>query len=394
MKKVVGLAAAGLLAVSAANAGQITVANTDLTLFGGVSTGYNLQNNDHLLNAYDVDGKLVRTPDFKKDSFSVNTFAVGLTKPAKNAGDIGVTAVFASFEVPTVIASSDVVNGKNTVGTQFVGHGDTTTFKPWLAYVTYMPVAGLSIDAGLLWQNFGEKPVTILNPHINRGILFTAQPVVMTGARATYDAGIVKVYAGAGKVDNQLMAPVYEALLPSYAKSYVEGGITGKINVMNYPIELGLHAYNESGGRDVYVASAGTDFGIVSLGLDINYFHADDNLKYVNGARFNESAWGTALCANVKPLANFQVPVRIEYVNNQDSLLVVPLAVSDARAAWSFTITPTYNPTKNTFIRAEFTYTKGTSTKEGAQDSYVFINSDGGLETSRTVGAVELGFLF
>jgi len=239
----------------------------------------------------------------------------------------------------------------------------------------------------------------------------------MTGARATYDAGIVKVYAGAGKVDNQLMAPVYEYIatnglivgydenkkpiylkLNGYAKSYVEAGITGKINVMNYPIELGLHAYNESGGRDVYVASAGTDFGIVSLGLDIDYFHADDNLKKVtvggNKVDLNSSAWGAALCANVKPLANFQVPVRIEYVNNQDSFLVVPLAKSDARAAWSFTITPTYNPTKNTFIRAEFAYTKGTSTREGAQDSYVFKNSDGGPETSRTVGAVELGFLF
>jgi len=51
MKKVVGLAAAGLLAVSAANAGQITVANTDITLFGGVSASYDIQNNDHVLRS-------------------------------------------------------------------------------------------------------------------------------------------------------------------------------------------------------------------------------------------------------------------------------------------------------------------------------------------------------
>jgi len=417
MKKVVGLAAAGLLAVSAANAGQITVANTDLTLFGGVSTGYNLQNNDHGLSG----------GDFKKDSFSVNTFAVGLTKPAKNAGDVGVTAVFASWEAPTVAASSQVVNNWG-----LVGHGDTTTFKPWLAYVTYMPVAGLSIDAGLLWQNFGEKPVTILNPHINRGILFTAQPVDFAGARATYDAGIVKVYAGAGKVGEQLMAPAYQAAaggwLPvidyngagntvqapytlkinGYAKSYVEAGITGKVNAGTLPVELGLHAYNESGGRDVYVASAGTDLGIVSLALDINYFKADDNLKkgVINGtinATFNSSAWGAALCANVKPMANFQVPVRIEYVDNKDSLLVPVLAESAAKKAWTFTITPTYNPTKNTFIRAELAYTKASGKKDwntntglvsAGNDAYLFVNDKGEGKTSRTVGAVELGFLF
>jgi len=253
MKKVVGLAAAGLLAVSAANAGQITVANTDITLFGGVSASYNIQNNDHAI---------VKTP-FSKDSFSVNNVIVGLTKPAQDGG-IGFTAAFGSFEAPTVVASPDVVNGKNRVetgtnlvagsinvnakGTDLIGYGKTTDFKPWLAFVTYKPVAGLSLDAGLLWTNFGEKPVTILNPHITRGVLFTANPVLLTGARGTYDAGVAKVYVGAGKAgDYQLMGPVYKKVVKNSYSNYIEAGITSNLKQFGLSVDVGLHTYNENG---------------------------------------------------------------------------------------------------------------------------------------------------
>jgi hypothetical protein len=130
MKKVVGLAVAGLLATSAANAGQIAVANTDISMFGGVSASYNTQNND-----YGVANK-----GFSKDSFSVNNVIVGLTKPAQDGG-IGFTAAFGSFEVPTVVASSKVINDNG-----LIGYGKTTDFKPWLGYVTYKPVAGLTVE--------------------------------------------------------------------------------------------------------------------------------------------------------------------------------------------------------------------------------------------------------
>jgi len=351
MKKLV---VAGLMVatgLSIANAGQITVANTDLTLYGGVSAGYNAQNNDLPMN----------TPG---DSFNVNTFAVGLTKPAKNAGEVGFNAIFASFEVPTVVASSKAVND---VG--IFGYGKTTDFKPALAYVTYMPVANLSIDAGLLWQNFGEKPVTILNPNISRGVLFTSQPIVLEGARASYDAGIVKVYAGAGKTDKVL------GLTP--AKSYVEAGITGKVNA-GLPIELGLHTYNESGGRDIYVATAGADLGIVKAGLDIEYIKADDKIKAQN-----DNAYGIALNLEAKPMSNVSLPVRLEYANAKQSGLFIGNGY-----VWTATITPTYNPTKNTFIRAEVSYAKSSG------NTPWFTNDNGESKTSRTTGAIELGFLY
>jgi hypothetical protein len=410
MKKVVGLAAAGLLAVSAANAGQITVANTDITLFGGVSASYNGQNNDHA----------IANKGFSKDSFSVNNVIVGLTKPAQDGG-IGFTAAFGSWEAPTVVASSTVVNDNG-----LVGNVKTTDFKPWLAFVTYKPVAGLSLDAGLLWTNFGERPVTILNPHITRGVLFTANPVLLEGARATYDAGVAKVYVGAGKAggDYQLMGPVYKNVVyggnDKYS-NYIEAGITSNLKQFGLPVDVGLHTYNENGNRDIYAATVGGDLGIVSLGLEVDYFKADDGLKkawndYLRNlpgnllpANYSAStnAWGAALCANVKPVAGVQVPVRIEYADNKDTILIPAIAAASlnpitvgttkylaAKKVWTFTITPTYNPTKNTFLRAEISYAKASGDAFNGKSGYLFVNDKGEAKTSRTTGAVELGFLF
>jgi hypothetical protein len=373
MKKVVGLAAAGLLAVSAANAGQITVANTDITLFGGVSASYNVQDNDHVL-AKGIEDLT------KKDSFSVNNVIVGLTKPAQDGG-IGFTAAFGSFEVPTVVASSKTINDKN-----LIGYGKTTDFKPWLGYVTYKPVAGLTLDAGLLWTNFGERPLTILNPHITRGVLFTANPVLLEGARATYDAGVAKVYAGAGKAGN------YQLLHAGSSSNYIEAGVTSNLKQFGLPVDVGLHTYNENGGKDIYALTVGGDLGIVSAGLEVDYFKADDSLKQ-SGQSSN--AWGAALCANVKPVAGVQVPVRIEYADNKNSPLIATIAAGNAKKVWTFTITPTYNPTKNTFLRAEVSYAKSSGKINSDDSDRLFVNDKGEpTKTSRTTGAVELGFLF
>jgi|GEM_PF-486888 len=394
MKKVVGLAAAGLLAVSAANAGQITVANTDITLFGGVSASYNAQNNDHALRG---------TNGFSKDSFSVNNVIVGLTKPAQDGG-IGFTAAFGSWEAPTVVASPDVVNDKKGNGANpLVGYGKTTDFKPWLAFVTYKPVAGLTLDAGLLWTNFGERPATILNPHITRGVLFTANPVLLKGARGTYDAGVAKVYVGAGKAgDYQLMGPVYN----NTYSNYIEAGVTSNLKQFGLPVDVGLHTYNENGNRDIYALTVGGDLGIVSLGLEVDYFKADSSLKDAWDEDSSSNAWGAALCANVKPVAGVQIPVRIEYADNKDTILIPTIAAaglvkpnsagsySAAKKVWTFTITPTYNPTKNTFLRAEISYAKASGDATDGKTGYLFINDKGEAKTSRTTGAVELGFLF
>ncbi len=377
MKKILGLAAAGLLAVSAANAGNLTVANSDIVLYGGVSASYDWQSSDLV--------------DFRtNDRFHVSTFAIGLTKKADVNSPIGFNAAFASFAVPTLIASNKVVNDALL---------DTAQFKPWLAYVTIAPVEGLSIDAGLLWNQFGEAPLTILNRNYTRGILFTGHPVLYAGARASYDFGIAKVYVGYnqggglrqdGKPFDFNISDAWEAGISFNLKDLV--GVGGKV---------ALHTYDESEGRNLYVLCTSVDLGLIKTGIEVDYTTLDDAVKRDEvgtanplgyDANADDSAWGIALNIDIDLLdaqiANVTFPIRIEYVDNGDSDDVKGSGVylTGKNGTWSFTITPTWKPTKNTFARVELGYV--------STDQEVFKEDDGSTKDSRTVAAFEAGFLF
>ena len=221
------------------------------------------------------------------------------------------------------------------------------------------------------------------------------------------------------------MGPVYTDVIGNNYSNYIEAGITSNLKQFGLPVDVGLHTYNENGNRDIYAATVGGDLGIVSLGLEVDYFKADSGLKDAWNSVLRQpfgplpanysassNAWGAALCANVKPVAGVQVPVRIEYADNKDTILIPAIAAATlvapsnpgttayvaAKKVWTFTITPTYNPTKNTFLRAEISYAKASGTAfniPGATTSgYLFVNDKGEAKTSRTTGAVELGFLF
>ncbi len=351
MRKLVGLAAAGLLAVSTANAGNINVANTDMVLYGGVSTGWNYQSTDHSAGG----------SGFNKDGFSVNTFAVGLTKPATAESPLGFNAAIAAFDVPTVIASSRIANG-------LVAHGATNgSFKWWLAYASWMATKNVVIDAGLLWDQFGERPLTILNPNISRGILFTGHPVAFAGARATVDAGAAKVYVGYNNGGGLLQGPGFYNV-----NDAIEVGIMGQAG----DVKFGLHTYNEANGRDIYALCLKGEVGNTAVGLEADYTKLDDQTPGLD-----DSAWGVAL--NINPnMGEIALPIRIEYVDNGNS----GIYLTGDDNTWSFTITPTYKPSANTYIRAEVTYVKA--------DNNIFNKKTSGTDDTRTTGAVEFGFLF
>ncbi len=378
MKKVVGLAAAGLLAVSAANAGNLTIANTDMVLFGGVSAGFTWQSADR----HDGAGLTGVLPPgvglAGKDFFSVNTFAIGLTKPATENSPLGFTAALASFEVPVIFASSNVVNSA-----QLIAHGKTNdNFKTWLAFLSWMPVPGLTIDAGLLWDQFGERALTILNPNIHRGVVFTAHPVLFAGARATYDLGMAKVYLGynqGGGLRQGNIILLNNKNLGYNISDAIEAGVL--FNVEN--IAIGLHTYDEAMGRNLYVLEAKGKVGEISAGLELDYINKDDAIKQSGK---DDSAWGLAI--NIGPnLGDIALPIRVEYVSNGNS----GLFLTGNDTTWTFTITPTIKPTPNTFVRVELGYVSSD------QDVY-FENpgdEDAGKGTSsRTVAALELGFAF
>ncbi|WP_457642664.1 outer membrane beta-barrel protein [Persephonella sp.] len=390
MKKVLSLAAAGLLAAGAAQAGTLTVANSDITLYGGVSASYDWQSSDHIAGG----------SGFNKDNFHVSTFAIGLMKKADANSPIGFNAAFASFQVPTVLASSRVVNTP-----PLIASGSTSTFAPWLAYVTIAPVEGLSIDAGLLWNKFGEAPLTILNRHYTRGILFTGHPVLYAGARANYDAGIAQVYVGynQGGGLRQKDTVITAGRVGFNTKDAVEAGIVFNLSdFVGFGSKVSLHTYNEAKGRDLYVLCTKVDLGLVKAGLEFDYTTLDDEADRSNAtasrAQFgpdsgaDSSAWGIALNLDFDflnaQIANVTVPIRIEYVDNGDStdMWGSGIYLTGKKSAWSFTITPTYKPTKNTFARVEASYI--------STDQKVFNDDKGSEKDNRTVLAFEAGFLF
>ncbi len=385
MKKVLGLAAAGLLAFSAANAGTITVANSDLTLYGAVSAGFETQDKELAVNG----NALSQTTD----TFRLYNVIIGLMKETNPNSPIGFNVAFGQFEVPTVLTSSDGVNGASLIKL-----GQTNqNFKPWLAEVSIVPIDGFKLSGGILWSKYGEKPVTFLNPHISRGLMFVFfDPVVYTGARAEYTLnlpglGKVGVYAGYNQANGlknvDAILGGYYPNIPSSKDAY-ELGITGDIN-LGAKIKYGLHYYDEAGGRNIWTLCLKSDFGIVKGGIQYSYTSKDDIIKKNDGNTSN-SYWGIGVNFNISLLdaaiANVEFPMRIEYVkldwDGTDN-------DTDKDKIWSFTITPTWKPTKNTFLRAEYTYTKS--------DSKMFVDTgkaNPSTDDTRSTYAIEAGFLF
>jgi opacity protein-like surface antigen len=405
MKKVLGgLALAGLLTAGAANAGTITVANTDLLLYGGLSAGYMTQDNELLVTSGTA------------DTFRIYSAVIGLTKEAKSNSPIGFNLALAQFEVPTVLASSDVVNNKGDIlglgdGTGLVGLGQTNDgLKPWLATIDIVPIDGLKISGGILWSKWGERPVTILNNHISRGLMYVFfNPVAYTGVRAEYNItlpglGNVDVYAGYNQANGLLQNNDPLGFHTGYTatgtavtmdpKDAYELGIAGTLNLFA-KIKYGLHYYDESQGRNIWTLCLSPDFGLIKGGLQFSYSKRDDAIKNYDPTRdISDSFWGIGFNFNISLLdaqiANVEFPMRLEYVklDRDDAFAIVGDNDTSKDKIWSFTITPTWKPSKNTFVRAEYTYTKA--------DSQIFSDPKkaNSSDDTRTTIAVEAGFLF
>ncbi|RUM57433.1 MAG: porin [Persephonella sp.] len=403
MKKVLGLATAGLLAISTAQAGTITVANSDLTLYGAVSAGFETQDNDLVDDKYPTRTG-VQAPS--SDTFRLYNVIIGLKKEANPNSPIGFNVAFGQFEVPTVLASTEVVNDAdfNNDGNadNLVQLGKTNDgFKPWLATVDIVPIDGLKLSGGILWSKYGERPVTFLNPHISRGLMFVYfNPVVYTGARVEYSLnlpglGDVGIYAGYNQANGLFQGNDPLNLREGYyangtrkpnaddPSDAYELGITGSLN-LGAKIKYGLHYYDEAGGRNIWTLCLNSDFGLVKGGFQDRI--KDDRANNV----YDDSFWGIGINFNISLLdaaiANVEIPMRLEYVkldhDGTDN-------DTDNDKIWSFTITPTWKPTKNTFLRAEYTYTKA--------DSKTFYDVDpasNATDDTRNTYAIEAGFLF
>lgn len=330
MKKVLGLAAAGLMAATTANAGSITVANSDLQLSGAVTAGYFYVTNNGLGN--------------NNDYFEVTNFSVGLkTKKSQMISFIG---YFGSNVWDDLLGQT-----KNS-------------FKIKFAWVSINPIEGLRIDAGKLLTNIGyELYHSYENKNYTFGLVWWGQPVTYPGVRATYTvAEGIDVYAEYNQ-DNTTGA----------SDAFAVGSL-GEISGISYAISY----FDYSKQKNLIDFVLSTSVEGIELGINADYQWLDDAAKTPGS---DDSAYGIALYASTK-VDVFELPIRIEYINEGTSG-IYGVAGDDA---WSFTITPTYRPTQNTYVRAEFAYVN--TDKKG------FTDDKGNLKDSRTFIGVETGFMF
>lgn len=335
-------------ATTISQAGQLTVANSDITLSGAVSTGYFYSTN---------------TGSSNHDDFKVSNFLIGIGSDAKD-GAIGFSAGFGSVLLPTVY------DGGLTDNKAILSKG----FGVIYGYLTYKPVENLTIDAGLLTTNIGyELATSFTNPNITYGAVWSAQPFIYPGARITYQIGDIKLYAEASKdkgiVDGSSSLPT--------TGSFAVGSV-GSLYGFDYAVSY----YDYTAYKNlVDVVVAKQIIPNLKLGLNFDYQWLDKTAKTPGN---DDSGYGVAIYI-IPEFDKFSVPTRIEYVNDGSKGKESGI-YSSVSKAYTLTVTPTYKVTKNSYIRAEVSYINSKND--------IFTDKNGNPKDNKLSAAAEFGFLF
>ena len=306
-----------------------------LELYGGFSAGYFYTTNE---GSKDSD-----------DAFQITNAIVGLT------GEVG-----DSLKMGFDLAVGQSFQG--TVDSPLSGSaGQTDTFGIIWGYVSLKPVDKLSLDAGIITTNVGyELADTYTNPNVTFGDVWGAQPFIYPGARVSFDVtDKISLYAEYNK---------------EYSGDNFAVGSLGEIGAISYG--LTFFDYNDNDGtvpnRSLVDVVLGMSLGNLDLGLNADFHKLDDSSKTGD----DDTAYGVAVY--VTP--NFEqvsVPIRVEYFDSGDTRVYID------EKGYTFTVTPTFKPSDNTFVRAELIHV--------ATDNKIF---KGNTKDNKTTVAVELGFTF
>lgn len=339
----------GLLsAVTVVNAGQITVLNSDIDLSGGITAGYFYSNN---------------TGSSKNDDFKVSNLIISLSSQPKNGG-LGFTTAFGSILLPTLY-DGGITDNKSIL---------SKNFGVLFGYATYAPVENLTIDAGLLTTNIGyEIATSFANPNITYGTVFYAQPFIYPGARITYTYKDFKFYAEANKDKGYLDS---SPTLPTSGAYAI--GTLGTIYGINYA--LSYYDYTAYKNLIDLVLSKNINENL-DLALNFDYQWLDKTAKQPGK---DDNGYGIAFYLIPKS-GNISLPIRLEYINDGSKGKENGI-YSNVSSAYTITLTPTYKPSNNTYIRAEVSYFKS--------DNKIFSDKSSNLKDSKTSAALEVGFLF
>jgi len=323
-----------LAALPAAQAGSLNVANTDLTLSGGVTAGVFHTTNNGSTNTTE---------------YEVPDFLLELSSAADS--EVGFTAAFGH------LAGASLWDG----GVPAVDPG---SMDVQYGYLTVPVGSAVTVDAGKLATMIGyEVAPSYANSNILLGSVWYEQPVYYKGVRATYSADGFSAYAEAND------DPVLGGVGPNADGKSVVFGASTSYGGYDWLASYG-NGFNAKNILDLIVSGK---VGGIDGAINFDYQSLDDNAPGQD-----DSAYGIALYATFPASAMVTVPVRVEYVSDGTSGLY-----EGVDSAYTLTITPTYHASESTFVRGELAYISA--------DNKIFADDKGQPKDNNTSFVLEAG---
>ncbi len=353
MKKILPLLISGTFIFSSANAGSISVANSDIEMTGGITAAYFYMTN------------IGEEPN---DQFTVTNFDFDLSSNINSV--ISFEAGIGSAHLPDLMSP--------------IGESD---FEVEFAWVDIELSEDSNVSAGKLLTNVGyELFDTFNNPNYHYGLVWWGQPVHYPGVRLTYNIDEdVQFYAEY----NHDSSGSIKGIKPEDA---IAAGIIGSLGSLN----IAVNYFDYMGTKNLLDLVLTTHIADFDVALNIDYQWLDDGakakIKDAGSVDTEDKAYGIAFYLTTHVSDTVSVPVRIEYVYDGESKDGAGNTVDkgiygiSGDNAWSFTITPTWHPLKNTYVRGEFAYV--------VMDKKGFENDKGEEKDNRSFFGVELGFIF
>ena len=365
MKKI--LLTSAVFAITAFSFGEEkevnVVSSVPIEIYGGVSGGYFWTNNT--VNSSDKD-----------DRIQLSNGIIGF-----KGGLEGNISLKFDLAIGTLLIPSLWDGGQgNPLSYEFSsGFVSSDGFGIAWGYTSLEPVKGISVDAGVLTTNLGyEVANTYVNPNITLGVVWYAQPVIYEGIRAN-------LYL------NELVGIPFSFYIEYNQEFNGDNFAAGtSINILNTDVAINYFDYtNRNDGLDKNLIDIVFNLSVpfAQIGVNFDYHWWDDKTKknFKNENKdYDDSAWGLALYVVPElSLAKGKLTflIRFEYFDEGKSGIYSG-AVGTDNNGWSFTITPTYKPAENTFIRFEYAYL--------STDKKVINNTD----DNKTTVAIEFVFTF
>jgi hypothetical protein len=265
------------------------------------------------------------------------------------------------------------------------------------AYLKFVPNDNFSVMVGKLPTLVGaESTFTFQDMNIQRGLLWNQENAVNRGVQANYTQGPLTL---SFSVNDGFYSshPSWISGLASYALdksstlTFVGAGNTSETDVSSF--RTPLFQNNQQIYNLIYTRTEGPwtiqPYLQYSRVPRLEQFGGNDSAKTYGGALLASYDFSSDAAPAALRVRGFKLAGRLEYISSTGSVAggAPNLLYGPGSAAWSLTLTPTYQYRKF-FVRGELSYVGTSDRAAGAAFS------TSGNKGSQVRGLVELGLLF